>query len=82
MIGFHARQKLQLMAHSTAAYRELGRQVADIKQLPRTEFKETHCEGFMGALGQIASPGRNANAADGPQPAQGSPWVLSLHPPQ
>jgi uncharacterized protein YbgA (DUF1722 family) len=50
------------MAHSTVAYRELGRLVATLKQTPRVVFREQYESGFMDALAQVASRGRNANA--------------------
>ena len=41
VVAFHTAHKLQLMAHSTVAYRELGRLVAALKQTPRAAFRET-----------------------------------------
>ncbi len=61
VVAFHTAHKLQLMAHSPQAYRELGRQVAEIKSLPRAEFRERYEAGFMAALAKRASRGRNAN---------------------
>ncbi len=61
VIEFHAAHKLQLMAHSTVAYRELGRLVATLKQKPRSEFRDEYETGFMRALAHVASRGRNAN---------------------
>lgn len=49
------------MAHSTVAYRELGRLVATLKQTPRPVFREQYTSGFMQALTHVASRGRNAN---------------------
>jgi uncharacterized protein YbbK (DUF523 family) len=62
VVAFHTAHKLQLMAHSTVAYRELGRLVATLKQTPRVVFREQYESGFMDALAQVASRGRNANA--------------------
>jgi uncharacterized protein YbgA (DUF1722 family)/uncharacterized protein YbbK (DUF523 family) len=62
VIEFHSRHKLQLMAHSTESYRSLGREVASIKGTPRPIFRDTYMKGFMEALAQLASRGRNANA--------------------
>ena len=62
VIEFHTVHKLQLMAHSTVAYRELGRLVAGLKELPRAVFRETYENGFMQALAKLATHGRNANA--------------------
>jgi uncharacterized protein YbgA (DUF1722 family)/uncharacterized protein YbbK (DUF523 family) len=61
VVAFHTAHKLQLMAHSTVAYRELGRLVADVKDMPRPEFRERYGRVFMQALSRVASRGRNAN---------------------
>ena len=61
VIAFHTAHKLQLMAHSPSAYRELGRLVAEIKRFTRGDFRERYERGFMDALRHIASRGRNAN---------------------
>ena len=61
VVAFHTAHKLQLMAHSTVAYRELGRLVAGVKQKPRAVFREQYESGFMDALSLLASRGRNAN---------------------
>jgi uncharacterized protein YbgA (DUF1722 family)/uncharacterized protein YbbK (DUF523 family) len=61
VVAFHTAHKLQLMAHSTDAYRALGRLVATMKDSPRAEFRERYERGFMDALRPIATPGRNAN---------------------
>ncbi len=61
VIDFHSVHKLQLMAHSTVAYRELGRLVATLKTKPRSDFRADYEAGFMSALKHVASPGRNAN---------------------
>jgi uncharacterized protein YbgA (DUF1722 family)/uncharacterized protein YbbK (DUF523 family) len=61
VIDFHSVHKLQLMAHSTVAYRELGRLVATLKTKTRSDFRAEYETGFMNALEHVASPGRNAN---------------------
>jgi uncharacterized protein YbgA (DUF1722 family) len=61
VVAFHTAHKLQLMAHSIVAYRELGRLVALLKQTPRAVFRERYESGFMEALSQLATRGRNAN---------------------
>lgn len=61
VVGFHSAHKLQIMAHSTVAYRELGRLVANLKQMPRPVFREEYESGFMAALSHVATRGRNAN---------------------
>jgi uncharacterized protein YbgA (DUF1722 family) len=49
------------MAHSTVAYRELGLLVATQKESSRAVFRSEYESGFMAALSQLATPGRNAN---------------------
>jgi uncharacterized protein YbgA (DUF1722 family)/uncharacterized protein YbbK (DUF523 family) len=61
VVAFHTAHKLQLMAHSTVAYREMGRLVAALKQTPRAIFREQYERGFMETLSHVASRGRNAN---------------------
>jgi uncharacterized protein YbgA (DUF1722 family)/uncharacterized protein YbbK (DUF523 family) len=61
IIAFHTAHKLQLMAHSPASYRELGRRVAGVARAPHREFRERYANDFMAALARIATRGRNAN---------------------
>ena len=61
VVDFHTAHKLQLMAHSTDAYRALGRLVATLKGRERTAFREQYECGFMDALVPLATRGRNAN---------------------
>jgi uncharacterized protein YbgA (DUF1722 family)/uncharacterized protein YbbK (DUF523 family) len=61
VVAFHTAHKLQLMAHSPAAYRELGRLVAARKAIPRAEFRRRYASGFMQGLTRLATRGRNAN---------------------
>lgn len=61
VVAFHTAHKLQLMAHSTVAYRELGRLVARLKETPRATFRGQYEQGFMEALSRVATRGRNAN---------------------
>ncbi len=61
VVRFHTAHKLQLMAHSPSAYRELGRLVAEVKQRPRAIFRDLYCDLFMQAMRRRASRGRNAN---------------------
>jgi uncharacterized protein YbgA (DUF1722 family)/uncharacterized protein YbbK (DUF523 family) len=60
-VAFHTAHKLQLMAHSPAAYRELGRRVAEIARSARPAFRERYATEFMAALAKPATRGRNAN---------------------
>ena len=64
VVAFHTAHKLQLMAHSPVAYRELGRLVAGVKDAPRAEFRAEYEAGFMTALSKKASPGRNRNVLE------------------
>jgi uncharacterized protein YbgA (DUF1722 family)/uncharacterized protein YbbK (DUF523 family) len=61
VVAFHTAHKLQLMAHSPAAYRALGRRVAAIARSPRPAFRERYAAEFMAALAKPATRGRNAN---------------------
>jgi uncharacterized protein YbgA (DUF1722 family)/uncharacterized protein YbbK (DUF523 family) len=61
VIAFHTAHKLQLMAHSPQAYRELGRLAAGVKKADRTDFRDAYQTGFMEALARRATPGRNTN---------------------
>ncbi len=61
VVAFHAAHKLQVMAHSPEAYKELGRWVAKVKSVPRAEFRETYEAVFMSGLSKMASRGRNTN---------------------
>ncbi len=61
LIAFHTAHKLVLLAHSPNAYRELGRYVAEAKQIPRGEFRLEYETRFMGALKKLATPPRHVN---------------------
>jgi len=61
VVAFHTAHKLQLMAHSTNIYRDLGQRVATVKGLPRSEFRDGYIRDFMTALSKVALPGRNTN---------------------
>ena len=61
VVRFHSVHKLQIMAHSTVAYRELGRLVGEIKGAPRAAFRDQYRGGFMAAFALLASRGRNSN---------------------
>jgi uncharacterized protein YbgA (DUF1722 family)/uncharacterized protein YbbK (DUF523 family) len=64
LVEFHTAHKLQLMAHSPKAYRELGRLVAEANALPAAELRERYERGFMEALAHRATPGRNRNVLE------------------
>ena len=61
LVKFHTAHKLTLMAHSPAAYRELGQLVAAAKSKPRGQLVEEYQRRFMQALSVIATPKRHAN---------------------
>ncbi|MEM7410296.1 MAG: DUF523 and DUF1722 domain-containing protein [Myxococcota bacterium] len=61
VVAFHTAHKLQLMAHSPAAYRTLGALVAEVAKTSRAEFRDQYEHLFMEALEKRATRGRNAN---------------------
>ncbi|HUR34596.1 MAG TPA: DUF523 and DUF1722 domain-containing protein [Vicinamibacterales bacterium] len=61
VVAFHTAHKLTLMAHSPAAYRELGQLVAGATQRPRAAFAAEYQSRFMQALSVVATPRRHAN---------------------
>jgi uncharacterized protein YbgA (DUF1722 family)/uncharacterized protein YbbK (DUF523 family) len=61
LVQFHTAHKLTLMAHSPAAYREIGRLVASASSIPRAELAARYQTLFMQALTTVATPKRHAN---------------------
>jgi uncharacterized protein YbgA (DUF1722 family)/uncharacterized protein YbbK (DUF523 family) len=61
LVAFHTAHKLQLLAHSAAHYRALGRLVAEAKGIPDAELRDRYETGFMTALAKPATPKRHAN---------------------
>lgn len=61
LVAFHTRQKLTLLAHSEAAYRELGRLVATGRTQPRGVLQRAYETRFMTALSKLATRKRHAN---------------------
>jgi len=61
LVQFHTAHKLTLMAHSIAAYQELGRLVAGAKRRSRALVEREYVEGFMTALATMATPRRHTN---------------------
>lgn len=61
MVAFHTAHKLQLMAHSVAAYGELGRLVATARGRDRVELQMGYEQGFMEALARHATRKRHTN---------------------
>jgi len=61
LVTFHARHKLQLLAHDPARCRSAGRVVAAAAGTPREQAAAAYEELFLAALARPATPGRNAN---------------------
>jgi uncharacterized protein YbgA (DUF1722 family)/uncharacterized protein YbbK (DUF523 family) len=61
VIEFHTRHKLALFAHSEPHYRQLGRLVAQAKNLSRSEFEKKYESLFMQTLQITASRKKNTN---------------------
>jgi uncharacterized protein YbgA (DUF1722 family)/uncharacterized protein YbbK (DUF523 family) len=62
LVSFHARHKLQLLAHDPARYRSAGRIVAAAGSAPREVTETAYRDAFQAAMTARASRGRNANA--------------------
>ena len=62
LVAFHARHKLQLLAHDPARYRQAGRLVAQAGRGPRDEIERQYRETFCAALTSKATRGRHTNA--------------------
>jgi uncharacterized protein YbgA (DUF1722 family)/uncharacterized protein YbbK (DUF523 family) len=62
LVSFHARHKLQLLAHDPARYRAAGKVVAGAGTTPRSVISVAYRDLFLGALARPATAGRNANA--------------------
>jgi uncharacterized protein YbgA (DUF1722 family) len=61
LVRFHTAHKLVLLAHSTEAYRSLGRLVAGGKAMARPELSARYQDEFMGTLAKVATPKRHTN---------------------
>ncbi|MFI7440545.1 YbgA family protein [Nonomuraea indica] len=61
LVGFHARHKMQLLAHDPAGYRATGALVARAGVRPRAELAAGYAEAFRAALSKKTGPGRNVN---------------------
>ena len=62
VVGFHARHKLQLLAHDPSRYAEAGRVVATAGSSPRAGVAAAYAELFLAAMAGRATRGRHANA--------------------
>ncbi len=60
LVGFHARHKLQLLAHDPSRYAQAGRIVATAGSSPRAGA--TYQEVFLAAMAERPTRGRHANA--------------------
>ncbi len=61
LVAFHTAHKLQLLSHSVADHRQLGRLVAGAASLPRAEAAARYREGVMTALTRPATTRRHVN---------------------
>ncbi|WP_106238421.1 YbgA family protein [Nonomuraea fuscirosea] len=61
LVAFHARHKMQVLAHDPQLYREAGRVVARAGSMEREEVAARYAEVFQRALATKATPGRNVN---------------------
>jgi uncharacterized protein YbgA (DUF1722 family)/uncharacterized protein YbbK (DUF523 family) len=62
LVAFHARHKLQLLAHDPARYRAAGKVVAGAGTATRSVASLAYADLFLAALASPATAGRNANA--------------------
>jgi uncharacterized protein YbgA (DUF1722 family)/uncharacterized protein YbbK (DUF523 family) len=62
LVTFHARHKLQLLAHDPARYRAAGKVVAGAGTTARSVILVAYRDLFLGALARPATAGRHANA--------------------
>ncbi|WP_246074995.1 YbgA family protein [Nonomuraea terrae] len=61
LVAFHARHKMQLLAHDPVLYREAGRVVAAAGTRPRGEVAAEYTAVFQRALAAPVTVGRNVN---------------------
>lgn len=61
LVRFHTLHKLQLMAHHPQRYRELGKLVAAGKGMAQQELLQRYEDGFMVALGFLATAKKNVD---------------------
>ncbi len=62
LVAFHARHKLQMLAHDPMRYRSAGRVVAAAGTTPREHTVALYRDLFQAAMANQATRGRNANA--------------------
>jgi len=61
LVAFHTAHKYLLLAHSPPHYARLGRLVADLTRVPRTEWIDRYGQGFLEALGVMATARKHVN---------------------
>ena len=61
LVAFHTAHKMALLAHSTTAYQELGRLVADATKISRRDLQRQYEELFMRTLARPATAKRHTN---------------------
>ena len=62
LVAFHARHKLQMLAHDPVRYRSAGRVVAAAGTAPREQTALAYRDVFLAAMAVTATRGRHANA--------------------
>ncbi len=61
LVDFHSDHKYLILAHSQAAYREIGRLVADAGKADADELAESYIRSLMAALTRPAKPKQHVN---------------------
>lgn len=61
LVQFHTRYKFVVLSHDEPGYRQLGRLVAEGKELPRRALRERYESLFMKSLKKVATPRKHTN---------------------
>ncbi|MGI9666882.1 MAG: YbgA family protein [Acidimicrobiia bacterium] len=61
VVAFHTNEKLLLRAHDEVRYRELGRLVAQAKDVPRAAFRDDYMDRYMEALRRRSTVAKHVN---------------------
>jgi uncharacterized protein YbgA (DUF1722 family)/uncharacterized protein YbbK (DUF523 family) len=61
LVRFHTAHKMSILSHSTTAYQEMGRLVAEGARLPKPQLRERYEQLFMTALSLPATTRRHTN---------------------
>jgi hypothetical protein len=75
LVAFHTAHELQLLAHSSVAYRRLGRLVAGAKKLEPAELRRRYEAGFMQALCVRATRGRQVTCSSTASATSARGWM-------